>query len=239
MAAAIKVLPALLPQPEQARCGQQAGSVLTRRAGLPPCQARWEARQQAQLSQRAATLRGMRERGDTFALCVALRLDYMRQAGDITNKCAGCGRRAAARVQPGWWGPPSAACMPIMLLRVGFRAPPPPMHPAAQPPTAHRPCLPTHPRPHAARPAAGRRRQRLTPPPSSARAAAPCSRQRGAAPWCRLRCRTTLTRSRSAWHSFPAARVSARASAPLAIPLPVLEQRPGPRQEACGCRCVR
>ncbi|PSC72827.1 Triacylglycerol lipase SDP1 [Micractinium conductrix] len=53
--------------------------------GVSPRQARWEARQQAQLSQRAATLRGMRERGDTFALCVALRLDYMRQAGDITN----------------------------------------------------------------------------------------------------------------------------------------------------------
>lgn len=45
-----------------------------------------QARQQALLGRRADTLAAMRQRGDWFALCAALRLDYMRQAGPCTNK---------------------------------------------------------------------------------------------------------------------------------------------------------
>lgn len=51
------------------------------------CSARpGQARQQALLGRRADTLAAMRQRGDRFALCAALRLDYMRQAGPCTNK---------------------------------------------------------------------------------------------------------------------------------------------------------
>ncbi|KAL4443669.1 hypothetical protein ABPG75_011406 [Micractinium tetrahymenae] len=58
---------------------------LNARSGCGGCGRPRQARQQALLGRRADMLAAMRQRGDRFALCAALRLDYMRQAGPCTN----------------------------------------------------------------------------------------------------------------------------------------------------------